>query len=62
MVTSPTKTILLVEDNTADAYLIQRAVKDCGHDLQLWVMPNGPEALIFLRKEPPYENKKFTTL
>ena len=36
----------------ADAYLIQRAVKACGPDLQLWTMADGVEALQFLRKAP----------
>jgi len=47
------KAILLVEDSVADAYLIQRAVTDCGRDLQLWTMPDGPEALTFLCKDYP---------
>ena len=46
------KSLLLVEDSTADAYLIQRAVKACGLDLQLWTMADGVEALQFLRKAP----------
>jgi chemotaxis family two-component system response regulator Rcp1 len=53
MVTLTTKSVLIIEDNSADAYLIQRAVEDCGIDLQFWVVPDGPEALTFLRKEPP---------
>jgi CheY-like chemotaxis protein len=55
MATPDTNTILLIEDNTADTYLVQRAVADCGPDLRLWIMPDGPEALMFLRKEPPLE-------
>jgi CheY-like chemotaxis protein len=47
------KTILLVEDSTADAYLIQRAVKDCGPDIQLWTTADGGEALQLLRKATP---------
>jgi two-component system, response regulator len=47
------KPILLVEDSMADAYLIQRAVKDCGPDLQLWTMSDGVEVLSFLRKALP---------
>ena len=47
------KAILLVEDSMADAYLIQRAVNDCGPDFQLWTIPDGPEALAFLRKTLP---------
>jgi CheY-like chemotaxis protein len=47
------KAMLLVEDSVADAYLIQRAVKDCGPDLQLWTISDGVEALRFLRKDYP---------
>ena len=47
------KTILLVEDSTVDAYLIQRAVKDCGQDIQLWTTADGAEALQLLRKVTP---------
>ena len=49
----PATSILLVEDSFADVYLIQRAVADYGRDLQLWTMPDGPEALTFLRKDYP---------
>jgi chemotaxis family two-component system response regulator Rcp1 len=56
------KTILLVEDSAADAYLIQRAVKDCGRDLQLWTMPDGVEALAFLRKTLPVPHLPTPTL
>jgi two-component system response regulator len=45
--------ILSVEDNPADAYMIRRAVEECGRDLQVWVVTDGPEALMFLRKEHP---------
>jgi CheY-like chemotaxis protein len=47
------KAILLVEDSAADVYLIQRAVAEYDRDLHLWTMPDGPEALTFLRKEHP---------
>src|SRR5215208_4111881 len=50
----PTQPILLVEDRTADAYLIQRAVAECGQDIQLCTTADGPEALAFLRKDPPF--------
>jgi two-component system response regulator len=53
MSTPDTSAILLVEDSPADIYLIQRAVEECGTDLRLWVMPDGPEALMFLRKDFP---------
>jgi CheY-like chemotaxis protein len=50
------RAILLVEDNPADAYLIRQAVEECGSNLQLWVIPDGPEALMFLRKDPPLKH------
>ena len=53
MSTPDTSAILLVEDSSADIYLIQRAVAECGTNLRLWVMPDGPEALMFLRKDFP---------
>lgn len=49
----PARVILLVEDSAADAYLIQRAAEECGRNIQLWTMPDGPEALAFLRKDRP---------
>jgi two-component system, chemotaxis family, response regulator Rcp1 len=49
----PTKHILPVEDNPADAFMIRRAVEECGRDLQVWVVTDGPEALMFLRKDYP---------
>ena len=48
------RTILLVEDNPADVYLIRRAVEECGSDIPLFVVPDGGEALAFLRKEGPF--------
>jgi len=48
------KEVLLVEDNPADVYLIQRAVQDCGRDIHLSVVPDSGEALAFLRKEAPF--------
>jgi CheY-like chemotaxis protein len=43
----------LVEDSLADTYLIQRAVKDCGQDLQLWTTADGAEAFQLLHKVTP---------
>ena len=42
--------VLLVEDDPVDIYVIQRIVADFGHDLRLWVIPDGVEALLFLNK------------
>ena len=49
-----TKHVLLVEDDPADIYLVQRAIADCGLDVQLWVLSYGSEALPFLRQELPF--------
>jgi two-component system, chemotaxis family, response regulator Rcp1 len=56
------KTILLIEDSIADAYLIQRAVTDCGPDLQLWTISDGVEALRLLRKALPVPHLPTPTL
>ena len=45
---------LLVEDRPAYIYLIQRAVQDCGRNIRLSVVPDGGEALAFLRKATPF--------
>ena len=45
--------VLLVEDDPADIYVIQRIVADFGPDLRLWVIPDGVEALLFLNKALP---------
>ena len=47
------KGILLAEDSLADTYLIQRAVKDCGQNIQLWTTADGAEALQWLHKVTP---------
>src|SRR6476660_7475203 len=45
--------VLLVENDPADVYVIQRIVADFGQELRLWVIPDGVEALLFLSKAPP---------
>ena len=45
--------VLLIEDDPVDIYVIERIVADYGQELHLWVMPDGMEALQFLRKAPP---------
>lgn len=44
--------VLLIEDDPLDIYVIQRIVADFGQDLHLRVIPDGGEALLFLRKAP----------
>ena len=46
-----TKAILVVEDNPADIYLIKQAVAECSPHIHLSVIPNGRDALAFLRQE-----------
>ena len=48
------RTILLVEDNPADVYLLRQAVAECDRAIQLAIVPDGGEALAFLSKEPPF--------
>ena len=51
---SAAKAVLLVEDNPADVYLIRKAVAECGANIHLLVIPNGRDALAFLRAEGIY--------
>src|SRR5262249_10759428 len=46
--------ILLVEDNPADARLLQESFKESRIESKLSVVPNGVEALAFLRREGQY--------
>ena len=48
--------VLLVEDNPADVYLIQKAVAECGPDIHVSVVPDGGEALAFLRQDAPFRH------
>jgi two-component system, chemotaxis family, response regulator Rcp1 len=49
--TSAARAVLLVEDNPADIYLIRKAVEACDPQIHLSVIPNGRDALAFLRQE-----------
>ena len=46
--------VLLVEDSTADTYLVQQAIADSKKNIRLWFIANGQDALGFLRKEGSY--------
>jgi CheY-like chemotaxis protein len=46
---SPTKPLLLVEDNSDDVMILQRAFKDAGVDQELIHLPDAEEALAYLR-------------
>lgn len=46
--------ILLVEDNPGDADLTREALEASGLDLEIAVVPDGPEALAYLHRAPPH--------
>jgi CheY-like chemotaxis protein len=48
--------ILLVEDNPGDALLTQEALELGKIKNRLYCVQDGEEAILFLRKQPPYEN------
>lgn len=47
-------TILLVEDNAGDVDLMREALRETGSHPDLHVVPDGVEALRFLRRQEPY--------
>lgn len=55
--TAATFLILLVEDNSADVYLVRKALEHEGSKFQLILMPDGAEALAFIRREDPYSER-----
>ena len=48
--------ILLVEDNPADIRLMREVLKQAKVYNNVHVVPDGVEALAFMRRLPPYEN------
>jgi CheY-like chemotaxis protein len=52
--TSAARAVLLVEDNPADIYLIRQALAVYDPQIHLSVIPNGRDALAFLRQEGAY--------
>ena len=48
--------VLLVEDNSADAYLFREAVRDCPAPFQLHTAPDGVEAIAFLARQGGYHS------
>ncbi len=54
---SKTHNILLIEDNPGDVRLTQEAFKESEKDTHLEVVTDGIEAIKYLRKEPPYQEK-----
>ncbi|GAA6620293.1 response regulator [Scytonema sp. NUACC26] len=55
---SPTKaTILLVEDEPADVFRVQRAVRKANLPISLEVVSDGEQAVLYLSGEAPYEDR-----
>ena len=48
--------ILLVEDNAADASLLQSVFRQLGMTHRLHIVVNGLDALAFLKREAPFES------
>jgi chemotaxis family two-component system response regulator Rcp1 len=48
--------ILLVEDNAADARLVQEALKECSISIQREIVSDGLQAMAYLRREGRYSN------
>lgn len=48
--------VLMVEDNSADAFLAQEAFKESSHRLKLHVVSDGEKGLNFLKRKPPFED------
>ena len=42
--------VVLIEDNSADVYLINRALKQAGLDFHLRTFKNGEDAITFIRR------------
>lgn len=49
--------LLLIEDNPGDVRLTQEAIKEGKKDIHLEVVMDGVEAIKYLRKQAPYEDK-----
>ncbi|MES2731258.1 MAG: response regulator [Bacteroidota bacterium] len=54
-----TTRILLIEDDEADAWLLQKALQECEADTQIYLIGEGQAALDFLTQ--PYSDNPFTT-
>ena len=52
------KTILLVEDNAEDVFLIRRAFSAAGVTKPLIMVRDGEEAMAYLKGEGPYANRE----
>ena len=52
------KTILYLEDNADDVYLLRRALDRAGLDVQLHVTTTRQETIAYIHGDPPYEDRR----
>jgi CheY-like chemotaxis protein len=57
-----TRTVLLVEDNPTDVFVMREVVEDCGQNLRLLIADNGREALRYLQDLAKTEQESFPVL
>jgi CheY-like chemotaxis protein len=50
--------ILVVDDNHDDVFFLQRALADCGVKNPVQAVYGGKESLIYLRGDPPYNDRE----
>lgn len=51
------KTILIVEDNPADLFLLKRAFGQIGTEFQLQIVTTGQDAVNYLQGDEPYSDR-----
>lgn len=56
MISGRVMNVLMVEDNSADAFLAQEAFGENSHRLRLHVVQDGEKGLRFLHRKPPFED------
>lgn len=54
--------ILLVEDDSNDVLLVQRAFRLAKFDGSIQIVADGEEAISYLSRQPPYENRELYPL
>jgi CheY-like chemotaxis protein len=50
--------ILIAEDDTGDAAMLKRALRDVGFNNPFHVSPDGQDVIKYLRGEKPYDDRK----
>jgi CheY-like chemotaxis protein len=50
--------ILIAEDDENDVLMLQRALRKAGFTNPFHICPNGADAIVYLKGEPPYEDRE----